>query len=77
MCLGAILQARVKNLVFGCADEKRQITTNTIFPSLKHKSKLTDNNHTLNITGGVLEKEASQLIQDFFKKRRERITAAV
>jgi tRNA(adenine34) deaminase len=70
MCLGAILQARVKNLVFGCTDEKRQITTDTIFPSLKNKAKLTDNNHTLTITGGILAKETSQLIQDFFKKRR-------
>lgn len=70
MCLGAILQARVKNLVFGCADEKRQIAMNTVFPSLKNKSQLTDNNHTLNITGGILAETASQLIRDFFKKRR-------
>lgn len=70
MCLGAILQARVKNLVFGCADEKRQIAKDTIFPSLKHKTQLTDNNHTLNIMGGILETDTSQLIRDFFKKRR-------
>lgn len=70
MCLGAILQARVKKLVFGCVDEKRQIAVDTVFPSLKNKSKLTDNNHTLTIMGGVLADDASQLIRDFFKKRR-------
>lgn len=73
MCLGAILQARVKNLVFGCSDKKRQMVVDSIFPSLKNKTHLTDNNHTLTITGGILEKKTSQLIRDFFKKRRSAV----
>jgi len=76
MCLGALLQARLDQLVFGCADPKRAqvIEKNQrgdfIFPSLKNISSITGNNHKLLIQGGVMEAECAQLLKDFFIDKR-------
>ena len=70
MCLGALLQARVGHLIFGCTDEKRQMTSDQVFPSLKNRVQITDSNYKLSITGGILAEESSQLIKRFFKERR-------
>ena len=70
MCLGALLQARVGRLVFGCTDPKR--TSAHLFSSLSGQSSITANNHTLQITGGILENECATLLKDFFEGRRER-----
>lgn len=74
MCLGALLQARVGRLVYGCNDPKRQIPNPNIqsptehpFPSVKHLKKLSGNNHTLEITGGIMEKKCAELLKRFFK----------
>ncbi len=42
----------------------------SVFPSLQDVHELTDNNHTIKITGGVLEKECGAVMKDFFKMRR-------
>lgn len=68
MCLGALFQTRIKKLYIGCFDPKR--TTSTLFPSLRNKTKLTDNNHHLHIVSGILEENCSQILKAFFKKRR-------
>lgn len=68
MCLGALFQARLKTVVFGCPDTKRE--KSTAFPSLKGKTQLSDNNHNLEIIENVLQTECSQLLKDFFKERR-------
>lgn len=77
MCLGALLQARVGRLVFGCGDPKRE--GDDYFPSLSQRVDessgqqiLKSNNHTLSITGGILKEECSQLLKDFFKQCREK-----
>ncbi len=70
MCLGALFQARVEHLVFGCLDPKRE--EDNFFPSLKNFQTLKANNHFLNVTGGVLAEECSQLLKDFFRQRREK-----
>lgn len=73
MCLGALFQARVERLVFGCGDPKRE--GDKYFPSLVgaiHLQKIQSNNHTLSITGGILKEECSQLLKDFFKRCREK-----
>lgn len=82
MCLGALFQARVGRLVFGCSDEKRSrlvaSTEHNVFPSLDEQlSKgspiiLTSNNHNIEIHGGILQEEASALLRLFFKQRRQR-----
>ncbi|MBI2340709.1 MAG: nucleoside deaminase [Deltaproteobacteria bacterium] len=70
MCLGAVLQARVGGLVFGCTDPKR--ASAHLFPSLSNQSSITANNHTLQITGGILENECAALLKDFFETKREK-----
>ncbi len=71
MCLGALFQARIDRLVFGCADPKRK--ENEIFPTLlSQPSVLNFNNHNLAVTSGVLAENCSQILKDFFKMNREK-----
>ncbi|OGQ78412.1 MAG: tRNA-specific adenosine deaminase [Deltaproteobacteria bacterium RIFCSPLOWO2_12_FULL_60_19] len=70
MCVGAMLQARVSRLVFGCLDPKGG--------AVESLYQLCDDprlNHSLPVTGGVLEQECSAVLSGFFaglrgKKRR-------
>lgn len=80
MCLGALFQARVKTLVFGCLDEKRLPgragKIKVAFPSLatalsKHgTARLAANNHNLKIIGGVMAEESAAILLEFFKRKR-------
>lgn len=63
MCLGAILNARIKSLYFGAKDNKSQ---NKEFLLSKNNSL----NHNLTVEGAVLEEECSTLLKNFFKKVR-------
>ncbi len=65
MCSGAIMQARIANLIFGAADE-RQGCCGTVYDICN------DNhfNHKVNVTKGVLESEARELMSSFFKRKR-------
>ena len=65
MCLGAILHARVKRLVFGAYDP-RAGAVESVF-QLADEGKL---NHRLNCTGGVMAEPCGQLLKDFFRSRR-------
>ncbi len=65
MCAGAILQAKIKRVIFGGYEEK--------FGSVGSKFNLFyDNkfNHDVLFTGGVLEKECTQIIKSFFENKR-------
>lgn len=66
MCMGAIIHARIQRLVFGALDPK----TGAV---LSRYTIGTDDllNHRLEIAGGVLEGECSQILKDFFRERRE------
>jgi len=68
MCMGALLQARVGRLVFGCFDPKAGACG-----SLYELSQDKRLNHRIPVTSGVLQKECSQILSDFFKwvRRRE------
>lgn len=77
MCLGALLQGRVGRVVFGCADPKRNdcrfveaSEKSFEIPSLREVMALKGNNHTIKITGGILEDECSGLLKDFFGAKR-------
>lgn len=65
MCSGAIIQSRIKEVIYGAYDYRfgchKSITN--IF-DLKF-------NHTVNIKGGVLEEECSNIIKKFFQELRE------
>lgn len=65
MCLGAMIQARVKRLVFGAYDFKAGAVT-SVFRLLEAP----EINHRIIWQGGILEKECAGLLQDFFRARR-------
>jgi len=65
MCVGAIIQARVRRLVFGAPDPKAGACVSLY--RLPEDSRL---NHRLEVVGGVREAECRELLQEFFKARR-------
>ena len=64
MCLGAIIQSRIKNLYFGAYDKKGGACGSVL--DLSNYSF----NHKVNVTGGIYEKECSELLSNFFKNLR-------
>lgn len=65
MCAGALVQARVRRLVYGARDE-RAGAVHTQF-GIGATGSL---NHQLEITSGVLETECRAMMQAFFRARR-------
>ena len=65
MCVGALILARVKRLVFGAPDAKAGACG-----SVLDIPRTTGLNHHIEITGGVLKEESALLLREFFKKRR-------
>ena len=67
MCMGALIHARVKRVVFGAEDPKWGAAG-----SLYHFGQDNRFNHTLEVTGRVMEQPCKMLIQAFFKTRRSK-----
>lgn len=67
MCMGALLQARVGRLVFGCYDPKAGACG-----SLFDLSKDLRLNHRIEVTASILEKECSSQLSTFFKELRQK-----
>ena len=65
MCMGALIHARIKRLIFGTYDLKAG-AAGSVF-DLTHHARL---NHTIDVTSGVLEQECRELMQHFFRQRR-------
>jgi len=65
MCAYAIIQARIKNLVFGTSDPKAGAAGSVID---LFKKKLF--NHDVVVISGILEEECGALLKKFFQKRR-------
>jgi tRNA(adenine34) deaminase len=65
MCAGAIVNARIPKLIYGCADPKAG-AVRTLY-RICDDERL---NHRVEITEGVLATECAGLLQDFFKKQR-------
>jgi tRNA(adenine34) deaminase len=65
MCVGAIIQARVARVVFGCADSKAGG-----LGGLLDLAAQPGFNHYFAITGGVLADQARERLQRFFRARR-------
>jgi len=65
MCAGALVNARVDRLVYGCADPKAG-ACETLY-QITQDDRL---NHRLEVEGGVMEKECADLLSDFFKRLR-------
>ena len=65
MCLGALVHARISNIVFGAFDFKTGVCGSCVdLTSAKFF------NHTIKINGGVLEDDCMTLMKSFFSKRR-------
>jgi len=65
MCAGALVNARVKRLVFGTRDLR--------FGGVRSKYRLADSdvlNHRVEIAEGVLGAECAELLETFFKNKR-------
>jgi tRNA(adenine34) deaminase len=65
MCAGALVNTRVKRLVYG-VDDERFGAVNTHF-GIGVSEIL---NHRIEVVGGVLESECRAMMQDFFRARR-------
>ena len=64
MCLGAIIQARMRRLVYATPDPKAGAVESIMkFPFEKI-------NHRIEIKRGVMAEECSRILKEFFKKRR-------
>jgi len=66
MCAGALVQARVRRVVFGACDPRAGAAGTVI--NLLRSDFL---NHRSEVTGGVLAAECGALLQAFFKARRK------
>lgn len=65
MCAGAMVHARLKRVIFGCTAEKDG-AGGSLMNLLQHP-KL---NHRCDVTHGVRQEEAAQMLQAFFRERR-------
>jgi tRNA(adenine34) deaminase len=66
MCAGALIQARVKRLVYGARDERAGAVASHF--------RVCDTdflNHRVEVIAGVLEEECRELMQEFFRTRRK------
>lgn len=65
MCAGAIVQARIPRLFYGCKNEKAG-SAGSIINILDIK----EFNHKTKTDGGILENECKEVLQEFFKGLR-------
>jgi tRNA(adenine34) deaminase len=65
MCAGAAVQARIRTLVYGCADPKAG-AAGSLFDVVRDPRL----NHRIAVVGGVAEPRCRALVQGFFATRR-------
>ena len=65
MCAGAIAQSRIKRLVFGAWDEKAG-AVGSVMDVIRDPRALTK----VEVITGIMEKECSQVLSDFFNTKR-------
>lgn len=65
MCAGAMIQARISRLAYGCDDPKGG-AVHTCFEIFSHPAL----NHRVEVLQGVLAEECAQMMQTFFAARR-------
>ncbi len=65
MCFTAAVHARIKKIYYGASDPKSGIFSTGSFEKVKSVF-----NHTIEIEGGLLREESSELLKEFFRSRR-------
>ena len=65
MCAGALIQARVKRVVYGAGDS-RNGACGSVFEVLRNPQL----NHQAQVTGGVLAADCAEVLRRFFRARR-------
>ncbi len=65
MCMGAMLNARIKKVYFGAYEAKGRSMT----AQLAESNLL---NHRIEVEGGVMREECAQILSSFFSRMRER-----
>jgi tRNA(adenine34) deaminase len=65
MCAGAIVQSRVKRVVYG-ADDPKAGAVKTLYQLLED----TRLNHRAEVTAGVLAEECGRVLSEFFQQKR-------
>jgi tRNA(adenine34) deaminase len=66
MCAGALVHARLKRLVYG-ADDPKAGAIRSVMQVLNHPSL----NHRMDVRAGILAGRCAELLQSFFRARRE------
>jgi tRNA(adenine34) deaminase len=64
MCLGAVLQARIRRLIFGALDPKSGAVESIMTLPFDRM------NHSIEIEGGILAEECGKILKDFFANKR-------
>jgi tRNA(adenine34) deaminase len=67
MCAGAIVQARIPEVVMGCMNPKAGCAG-----SILNILEMPQFNHQVKVTRGILEVECSQMLKTFFEELRIR-----
>ncbi|HCS73248.1 MAG TPA: tRNA-specific adenosine deaminase [Clostridiales bacterium] len=67
MCAGAVLQARIRQLIFGARDPKAGCAG-----SLYNLLQDPRFNHQTEVVEGVLEEDCSQIMKDYFRQKRNK-----
>jgi len=65
MCAGALVQARIKRLIYG-ADDPKAGAVHSVIQVLNHPQL----NHRMDVRGGILAGRCAEMVQAFFKSRR-------
>jgi tRNA(adenine34) deaminase len=66
MCVGAMIHARVKRVVFGAFDPKTGAAGSAfdLLADARH-------NHRVEVVGGILQEECAEMLKAFFRARRQ------
>ena len=67
MCSGAIIQSRIRHIYYGAEDPKGGALESSI-----NVLEAKNINHHPEVTSGILEEECSNIISQYFKRKREK-----
>lgn len=65
MCVGALVHARIKRLVFGAPEPRTGAVV-----SREQGLASSAHNHRVAVTAGVMQEDCTALLQEFFRERR-------